>query len=95
MQSFALIVVWCTFVLCDPLSPPHSPHPSLHSAHWDSSASDWVGSGLVDEPLVAEAPTKLLVRGIPEGPYELEVLGMRQELDIRSGATNTAYVLIP
>ena len=71
--------------------------PPMALTHLELSEclSDWVEAGLVDEPLVAEAPTKLLVRGIPEGPYKLEVLGMRQELDIRSGATNTAYVLIP
>ena len=77
-------------------SPLSSPPPlALTHLELGECLSDWVESGLVDEPLMAEAPTRLLVRGIPEGPYEIEVLGVRQELDIRSGATNTAYVLIP
>lgn len=77
-------------------SPLIGPPPlALTHLELGECLSDWVQSGLVDEPLTAEAPTRLLVRGIPEGPYELEVLGTRQELDIRPGATNTVHVLVP
>ena len=69
--------------------------PRLRHLDLQQSASEWADEGWSPRLGETDAAGELLVRGVPEGPYLLELGGASTEVELRHGHPLEVEVLLP